>query len=62
MVYFERDVKPALCHAAGRISDKKDQEKKQECTLGLFREECGVESVVVARGKMFKKPLFQVEQ
>lgn len=36
--------------------------KKQECTLGLFRERCGVESVVVARGKMFKKPLFQVEQ
>lgn len=36
--------------------------KKQECTLGLFIEQCGVESVVVARGKMFKKPLFQVEQ
>lgn len=27
MVYFEKDVEPALCHAAGRISDKKDQEK-----------------------------------
>lgn len=36
--------------------------KKQECTLGLLREQCGVESVVVARQKMFKKPLLQVEQ
>lgn len=29
MVYFEKDVEPALCHAAGRISDKKDQEKSR---------------------------------
>lgn len=27
VVYFEKDVKLALCHAAGWICDKKDQEK-----------------------------------
>ena len=27
MIYFQKDVEPALCHAAGRINDKKDWEK-----------------------------------
>lgn len=30
MIYFEKDVEPALCHAAGRISVKKNQEKAGE--------------------------------
>lgn len=27
MVYFEKGVEPAFCHAAGKTRDKKDQEK-----------------------------------